>query len=339
MKRVGNLFEKTFTEDSLYDAYEVARRGKRGKSACLSFDRHLGSIIKGLHTSIMSEEYTPDPYYQFTVYEPKKRVIHAPAFHDTVVQHAIYRQIYYLFDRTFISKSFACRKGYGTHAANDYVQKSMRQCDGEDYFLQLDIRKFFYSIDRAILRLLIERKIKDRRLVDIMMLFAEYDEPVGIPIGNLLSQIYALIYLNPLDHFIKRRLRVKYYVRYVDDFVLFGMPKPQCMEMRLLIIDFIRDKLHLELSKTTIQKIRRGINFCGYRTWRSFRVIRKYSLFKFKRRVMSEDIPAIVSLLGHARHTQSLRYMLNIIRESNHAIYLQLPQSYRRLHDLSVITT
>lgn len=335
MKRHGNLFNQIFSVDNLLAAYEDARRGKRNKRACFEFERHLGARIMALHKAIMAGKYRPQPYYQFVVHEPKERVIHAPAFADVVVQHAIYRVIYPLFDRTFIDQSFACRKGYGTHRASDYTQGAMRSHGGDEYFLQLDIRKFFYSIDRAVLRRLIERKIKDRRLVDVMMLFAESDEPRGIPIGNLLSQIYALIYLNPLDHFVKRVLRIRHYVRYVDDFVLIGLTREQCICCRQRIIEFLRGELGLELSRATIAKIKRGINFVGYRTWRSCRVIRKYSLYKFRRRVRVGDLAAVVSLLGHACRTQSVHYMLNLIKEVNRALILSLPQSYRRLYHVS----
>jgi len=329
MKRTGNLFDKAFSVDNLLAAYEDARKGKRNKRACFEFERHLGARIMCLHKALVAGTYRPQPYFEFEVYEPKQRTIHAPAFADVVVQHAIYRLIYPLFDRTFISTSFACRKGYGTHRASDYTQRAMRKCCGEEYFLQLDIRKFFYSIDRAVLRELIERKIKDQRLVNVMMLFTETDEQCGIPIGNLLSQIYALIYLNPLDHFIKRALGVRQYVRYVDDFILIGLTREQCLAFRLRIVEFLRERLGLSLSKTTIQKIRRGINFVGYRTWRSCRVIRKYSLFKLRRKMRAGMLASVVSLLGHAKRTQSLRYMLTIIKEQNYALFLRLPQSYR----------
>jgi retron-type reverse transcriptase len=149
------------------------------------------------------------------VHEPKPRTIYAPAFRDLVVQHAIYRLIYPVFNAGFVDTSFACRVGMGTHAAADYAQAALRRSAAESYFLQLDIRKFFYRIDRAVLRRQVERRIKDRRFVDLMMQFAEYGQPQGIPIGNLLSQLYALVYLNPLDHFVKRELGVRLYCRYV----------------------------------------------------------------------------------------------------------------------------
>jgi len=334
MKRTGNLFDRAFSVDNLLAAYEDARKGKRSKRACFEFERHLGARIMCLHKALHAGTYRPQPYHRFTVMEPKEREILAPAFADVVVQHAVYRVIYPLFDRTFISTSFACRKGYGTHRASDYTQRAMRRCGGDEYFLQLDVRKFFYSIDRGVLRRQIERKIKDSRFVDVMMLFAENGEPRGIPIGNLLSQIYALIYLNPLDHFIKRELRIRKYVRYVDDFILIGLTREQCLAFRRLLVEFLRAGLGLELSRSTIQKIRRGINFVGYRTWRTCRVIRKYSLFKFRRLVRRGELQGVISLLGHARRTQSLRYMLNLIKEVGHALYLQLPAGVRQTYDL-----
>lgn len=330
MKRVGKLFDVTFSEEGLYQAYLNARRGKRGKRACFEFEINLGGNLRMLHKKIHTGSYTPRPYHKFTVYEPKPREIRAPAFRDIVVQHAIYRTIYPIFDRCFISTSFACRKGFGTHRASDHTQNALRSHDGNLYTLKLDVRKFFYSIDRNILRSLIERKIKDLRLVDMMMLFAVMDEPVGIPIGNLLSQIYALIYLNPVDHFVKRKLRVRHYVRYVDDMVLVGLTRSQCLEFREQIVAFLKNELHLGLSKSTIAKIKRGVNFVGYRTWRTKRFIRKYSLHKFQRKAKAENIQSVVSLLGHAKVTNSLPYMLGILRNTHPSILNAMSKNYRR---------
>lgn len=332
MKRQGRLFDAIFTPESLHQAYLDARHGKRAKRACFQFERVLGQNLAALHRELHQGAYRPRPYFSFEVYEPKKRTIYAPAFRDCVVQHAIYRAIYPIFDRTFIDTSFACRIGKGTHQAADYVQRTLRRCDGDSYYLQLDIRKFFYRIDRTILRELIAKKIKDPRLVELMMRFAEHDSPTGIPIGNLLSQVYALIYLNPLDHFIKRDLGARHYVRYVDDFILFGLSREQCLEYRARIIAFLREGLALELSKSTIAKVKRGINFVGYRTWRSRRFIRKHSLYKYRRAVRGNRLDAAVSLLGHAKRTQSLTCMLDLAKEDNRAIYHQLPEGYRRHH-------
>ena len=329
MKRSGQLFDKIFSKENLYFAYLDARRGKRKKRACFEFETNLGANLISLYKELQNDKYKPKPYFKFIIHEPKERIIHAPAFRDVVVQHAIYRIIYNIFNRTFISTSFACRTGYGTHRASDYTQKALRAYNEDLYTLKLDIRKFFYSINRDILRALIERKIKDKRLIDVMVLFTEKDGSLGIPIGNLLSQIYALIYLNPADHFVKRVLKVKHYVRYVDDFILIGLTRDKCLKYKARIIEFLRENLQLELSKSTIQKIKRGVNFVGYRTWQNRRIIRKYSLYKFRRMVKKGKQESTVSLLGHAKRTNSLPYMLQIIKESPNAKDIQLPKSYR----------
>jgi len=331
MKRYGNLFNSVFSRDNLYAAYLDARKGKRKKRAVFEFERNLGVSISDLCNRINNGSYRPDPYFQFKVHEPKERTIHAPSFRDVVVQHAIYRKIYPIFNRSFIDTSFACRIGYGTHRASAYTQWAMRQCDPDLYTLKLDIRRFFYSINRDILRELLSLKIKDARLVGVMMLFAAKEGPVGIPIGNLLSQIYALIYLNPLDHFIKRKLHIKHYVRYVDDFVLIGLERRQCVELRLVIIDFIKTNLCLALSKSTIQKIKKGINFTGYRTWQRSKFIRKYSLYKFFKSIRSGKFQAAVSIAGHAKCSQSLKYMMQRLREISPQMLNRFPSCYRLL--------
>ncbi len=329
MKRFGNLFEQAFSKENLYQAYLDARKGKRGKRACFEFEINLGANLAALYEEIHDGKYRPQPYFNFMVYEPKPRLIYAPAFRDIVVQHAVYRVIYFLFDRTFIASSFACRKGYGTHKASAYTQQALRHYDGDAYILKLDVRKFFYSIDRQILQNLIERMIKDARLVETMMLFADTGESLGIPIGNLLSQLYALIYLNPVDHFIKRVLKIRHYVRYVDDMVLVGLSRDRALSCKALIMDFLKTNLHLELSKSTLQRLKRGVNFVGYRTWKSQRIIRKYSLYKFGNRLKSGNQQSVVSLLGHAKHTDSLPYMLGLIRASGQSI--KLPKTYQKL--------
>lgn len=330
MKRVGFLFEQAFSSDALYQAWVDASKGKMKKRACLEFSRRLGRNLDLLHTELHSGTYCPQPYIEFQVYEPKQRTIYAPAFRDLVVQHAIYRLIYPIFNRTFVDQSFACRVGKGTHAAADYAQAALRQSAPGSSVMKLDIRKFFYRIDRYVLRQLIEKKIKDRRFVDVMLQFADYGQPVGIPIGNLLSQLYALIYLNPLDQFIKRNLGARLYCRYVDDFVVFNWTREKCLSGLKQIQQFLTSTLGLELSRYTILPLARGLNFVGYRAWRSTRFVRKHSLRTFTRSAKRENLASIVSILGHARHTASMRHLLTTLKESHHALYRQLPKAYRQ---------
>ena len=329
MKRYGHLFEQAFTRENLYEAYLDASHNKHKKRSCFNFERRLAYNLDRLYAAIHDGSYRPQPYYTFTVYAPKARKIYAPSFADLVVQHAIYRVIYRIFNAGFIDQSFACRKGLGTHKAADYAQQALRLSPVGSHTIKLDIRKFFYRIDRSVLRKQIERKIKDRRFVDLMMQFAEYGEPVGIPIGNLLSQTYALIYLNPLDHFAKRVLKATRYCRYVDDFIVFGVSRERCIEILAEVKAFIAT-LGLELSKYTIATVRRGVNFVGYRTWATRRFIRKHSLFKFSRAIKAEKLDSIISILDHARRTHSLQSLIRSIWGKHHELYRSLPQVYRR---------
>lgn len=318
MKRLGHLYDTAFTPEALHAAYLDARRNKRSTHSCYQFEKHLGQQISSLARELADGSYQPLPYNTFQVFEPKPRTIHAPAFRDRVVQHAIYRVIQPIFDRTFIAQSFACRPGKGTHEAADYVQAAMQQVPRDSYILQLDVRKFYYRIDRGILRRLIERRIKDARFVDLMMQFAAHSAPTGVPIGNLLSQIYALIYLNPLDHFVKRTLGIRRYARYVDDFVLIGLQRADALALRARIVDFLASTLRLELSKSSIHRVSRGINFVGYRTWTTRRFVRRYALFNFRRTARRGKVQSVISSLGHAKRTASFRSMITYLKEHHH---------------------
>lgn len=327
MKRIGHLFEQAFTRENMYQAFLDASRNKHGKRACFEFSRRLGRNLERLYNALHNGTYRPQPYYTFMIYEPKPRRIFAPAFSDLVVQHAIYRLVYPLFNKTFIDQFYACRKGKGTHAAADYAQAALQASPRDSHTLKMDIRKFFYRINRDVLRKMIERKIKDKRFVNVMMLFADHGEPVGIPIGNLLSQVYALIYMNGVDHFVKRELRAKRYCRYVDDFIIFGIGKAQAVVCLQRIVEYIHS-LGLELSKYTIAAVKVGINFVGYRTWRNKRFIRKRSLFVFTRALRAGKADSAISVLGHARRIHSLRHMITTIKERHHDI--RLPKAYRQ---------
>ena len=321
MKRYGNLYDRVTGFENMYEAYLDARRGKRKSHACFEFETNLSANLDALCAALADRSYCVTPYVKFWIQEPKPRLIYAPSFRDVVVQHAIYRLIYPLFDARFVDTTYACRIGGGTHKASDYMQHALRQYPGDLYLLQLDIKRYFYNIDRDILRVTLARTIKDGALLDLMMMFADLpDEPVGIPIGNLLSQLYAGIYLSGMDHFIKREMKIRHYVRYVDDFVLVGLTRERAEACLSAIKYYIWSRLNLELSKWRIAKISQGINFVGYRTWRSRRFIRKHSLYKFSRAVRACDSVVVNSLLGHAKDTNSLPDMVRGAVDSGLAV-------------------
>ena len=327
-KRHGALFERMFTIEALYHAYLAARRRKRKKPAVAAFARDLGNNLQKLYDELHTGNYKPRPYKIFEVREPKRRLIYAPHFRDVVVQHAMYAVLYPIMDAGFCYDSWGCRLGKGTHGAADRGQQHLRASQPESYVLQLDIRKFFYRIDREILLTLWQRKIKDTRVLALLSAFANYPEATGIPIGNLLSQLAALVYLNPLDHYIKRELRIKRYVRYVDDFILFDLDRTQAHQLRDKIADWLLRTLRLELSKWSIHRAKRGVNFVGFRTWRKMRFVRKHTLCNFSRALRRGDVAAVVSTLGHARNTASFGYMAGRCEE-NPAVLAGLPSVFR----------
>ena len=327
MKRYGNLFGKTFTRETMYFAYLSARKHKRKTKSCLEFSASLGAEIDQLLLEINSGLYQPSAYRQLQVTHPKPRVIHAPCFRDVVVQHTIHATIYSVFDRTFIDTSMACRPGKGTHAASNYAYRAMQSVDPDGYTLHLDVEKFFASIDHGILLSLLRDKIKDNRMLEEMKkFFGPFRR--GLVLGNLLSQLYALIYLNPIDHYVKRELKVKRYVRYVDDMIFVGLEKQEALDVRGKVERYLADHLKLGLSKWAMRKVRDGINFVGYRTWPSHRLIRKFSLQKFRRAVQRNNEEAAWSIIAHAQRTSSVAAMRRII-SCRPAMVERLPAAHK----------
>jgi retron-type reverse transcriptase len=230
-----NLYPQVWSFENLYLAYRKARKGKRGRAPAATFEFNLESNLLQLQEELETKTYRPGPYTSFYIHEPKRRLISAAPFRDRVAHHALCNVIEPLFERRFISDSYANRQGKGTHRTLDRCQEFARH---HRYVLQCDIRQFFPSIDHTVLREALARVITDPDvmwLVDrilasgVGVLSEEYEmvwfpgddllavhRPRGLPIGNLTSQFWANVCLNPFDHFVKRELRCKAYLRYVN---------------------------------------------------------------------------------------------------------------------------
>ena len=327
MKRYNNLLPKILEINNMYAAMLNGARNKKNRISVRKFFNYSYREIKKLIFEVENFIYSPQKYHNFFVYEPKKREICAPHFRDVVLQHAIYQVLYPLFDKSFCPSSHGCRKKRGVHSAVDFLQKSMRKCDDEQFYLQMDVKKFYYSIDKKILRKLIEKKIKDTDVVNLCMLFTNKDG-LGLPIGNLLSQLFGLIYLTPLDNFIKRELRFKKYVRYVDDFVILDLSLSEAKALKVKVEKFLQDELGLELSKAHIAKIKKGINFTGYRIWKTHKLVRKFTLYRFKKHCKSGNIHSVISSISNATHTQSFKFYILIAKK--YGVFEQLPIKIQR---------
>ncbi len=279
--------------ENLYLAYRQAARGKRSRAPAARFEFHLEDNLIRLQEELAGETYRPGAYVHFRLHEPKRRLISAAPFRDRVVHHALCQVIEPAFERSFIFHSYANRVGKGTHRALDACQAWMR---AYRYVLPCDVRQFFPSIDHAILRRILYRRIQDggiRRLIGLILdsgagvLNEEYDmvyfpgddlfaanRPRGLPIGNLTSQFWANCYLNELDHFVTRELRCSAYLRYVDDLLLFGDDKAALWRKRSAIIERLAGlRLTLHEEQAQVRPAGEGVRFLGFVVYPTHRLL------------------------------------------------------------------
>lgn len=240
--------------------------------------------VLALHRELAAGIYRHGDYHHFKIADPKPRDIHKASVRDRLLHHALYRQLYPFFDRTFISDSYSCRLGKGTHRAMNtfrrYAYKESRNNTRTCRVLKCDIRKFFASIDQKILLHIVETYIPDERtsalVANIVHSFNSGTKGKGLPLGNLTSQLLVNIYMNEFDQFIKHTLHAKYYIRYADDFVFLSSERAWLESLLPRIRDFLRRNLKLELhpDKVSIATLASGIDFLGWVHFPDHRVLR-----------------------------------------------------------------
>jgi RNA-directed DNA polymerase len=345
MRRLGRIWPQLIRFDNLLSAYRTARKGKQSTPSVAEFSLNLESELLRLQEELTGLTYRPGRYRLFTIYERKKRQIAAAPFRDRVVHHAIMNIIEPPIDRRFIFDSYACRRGKGVHAAvNRYQQWSRRY----PYVLKMDIEQYFPSIDHGVLKAKLRHYLKDRyalalldRIIDTAPtatgrtdchyfpgddLLTPTERTTGLPIGNLTSQFFANLYLDTVDHFIKEKLRVRAYLRYVDDLVIMGRDKTPLHDIRERIRERLaQDRLLLHPRKAHIYHTVRGIDLFGYQVFPHKRQLRNDNGHAFNRRLRKlarlyhegalewEEIhPRVRSWIGHAIHgeTEGLRKAL-----------------------------
>jgi hypothetical protein len=278
------LFDQLCDWSNLLLAFGKAAKGKRSREPAAAFEYRLEDNLIALQDELRQKTYGPGAYNSFYIHDPKKRLISAAPFRDRVVHHALCNVIEPIFEKRFIHDSYANRKGKGTHRAIERAQRFLRRFA---YVLPCDIRQFFPSIDHDVLESILERHIKDTDvmwLIDRIMqsgrgvlnevydmvyfpgddLFA-VNRPRGLPIGNLTSQFWANCYLDGFDHFVKRELRCKGYLRYVDDMLFFSDSKSRLWQIRHAVIQRLnRLRLTIHLQKSQPRPSRQGIAFLGF---------------------------------------------------------------------------
>lgn len=279
MRRAGGLYDRIWQWDTLRTAFHLARLGSRHSHYVLAFERNLDENLRQLQAELQGERVCLAGFTQFIINDPKERTITAPAFRDRVLHHAIMQVCEPFFDRWLIPDSYACRKGRGRLAA---LERATAFAKKHEWFLKLDIRKYFESIPHEGLMAALEKKFKDRRL---LALFAHILQahPNGLPIGSLTSQHWANFYLGAVDRLVKEDLRIPGYVRYMDDFVLWDKDFKRLLQAWRVIEDFVIHDLGLELKAGShLNRTSHGMDFCGFRVFPGWRVLNRRSLRRFE---------------------------------------------------------
>jgi RNA-directed DNA polymerase len=320
MKIYKNIYEQIISLDNLFLAWDKFKSDKQKKRDVREFEWHLEENIFQLHRDLEHRKYKHGVYTSFYIHDPKQRHIHKAVIRDRILHHAIFNILNPIFESTFISNSFSCRVGKGTHKGIDALNKSLRQESSNNFkscfALKCDIRKFFDTVDHSILLDIIIKRIKDadaiRLLEEIIESFISQRSTIfqrkGLPLGNLTSQLFANIYLNEFDQFVKQKIRIKHYIRYTDDFVVVS----ECRQYLENIIEpirvFLSNKLALELhpNKVTIRKFHQGVDFLGYIVFPRYRLLRT----KTRKRIFRKLKERVEEYKNGAINKQSLEQSL-----------------------------
>jgi retron-type reverse transcriptase len=339
MKVYRNLFNKIIDPETLFLAWKEFRDGKSKKPDVLLFEQELEQNIFKLARELKNKTYKHDKYSDFYISDPKRRHIHKATVRDRVLHHAVVMNLNNIFEPTFIANSFSCRVGKGSHKGVNTLRSMIRKESKNDtkqcYILKCDVQKFFDSIDHGILLSFLRRKIKDP---DTMWLIENVVESYtseksdlfhrrGVPIGNLTSQLFANVYMNEFDQFMKNKLRIKHYSRYTDDFVVVSSDKLYLENLIKKISNFLDGNLGLNLHphKVEILSYSEGIDFLGYVVFPHHTIIRKRTktriIWKFRDRIKlyrtgiieKKSVEASLnSYLGVLSHANAYNFSINL---------------------------
>lgn len=321
-----NTYSSLISPENIFQAWEEFKNGKRNKRDVQLFERHLEDNMFDLYFALKSKSYKHGGYFEFYVNDPKRRHIHKAQVSDRIVHHLLYKYLYEAFDKTFIYDLYSCRLNKGTHRAVkrlEYFSRKLSQNYTLDFWaLKLDIKQFFALVDHEILYELISKRIKDENILwlinQVIDSFPSLGvQPLkGIPLGNLTSQIFANIYLNELDQFVKHNLKIKHYLRYADDFLILNSSKLLLLHYNDIMKSFLAENLRLELhpAKISIRKFSWGIDFCGYIVLAHYRLPRTTTKKRIFNKALKSRISdqALQSYLGYFSHANSYRIQTDL---------------------------
>ncbi len=325
----AETFEKISSIENLLEAWSEFVKGKRGKPDVAEFSLNLMDNLLSLRRDLINHTYRHGPYRAFNINDPKPRNIHKACVRDRVLHHAIYRVLYPFFDKTFISDSFSCRLGRGTHKALDrfrsFANAASKNNTTTCWILKCDIRKFFANIDHEILLDILRSYIPDEETIwlldEVASSFSSTAPGRGLPLGNLTSQLFVNVYMNEFDQFMKHEFKMKHYIRYADDFVVFSHDRAWLESLLSQMRGFLQEKLRLTLHprKVFIKTLASGVDFLGWVHFPDHRVLRSAT----RRRMMktmsetksTESLNSYLGLLGHGNaHKLKKKIIDNINR-------------------------
>ena len=333
MKIYNHLYPEIYSIRNLFLAWRKARKHKTRKDYVVEFETNLKENLLQLYKELKDETYQPEPLKTFILRDPKTRRISKSAFRDRVVHHAIVRVVEPIFEKVFIYDSCANRVDKGNLFAlkrfDNFKRKVTNNLKSEAFCLKADIKHYFQEVNHKILIGIIRKKIKDERVIRLIEKILENyysNDGKGMPLGNLTSQFFANVYLNELDYFVKHKLGAKYYIRYVDDFVILHESKEQLEIWKEQINEFLRQELKIMLhnEKSRVISLSRGVDFVGFRNFYHHRLLRKRNVRKIlmKIKLFKEGIITTEKLLesyqgwqAYAKWANSYRLMKQFLNQ------------------------
>jgi retron-type reverse transcriptase len=317
MKRIGFLLEQIAEHENLRIGFWKASRMKTGKKEVIDFQNNLEKNLSNLREQLLDLSLDIGDYHYFTIYDPKERIICAASFPERVLHHAIMNICDSYFEKFQIYNSYATRKNKGTFAA---VEQAHNFTKRNEFFLKLDVRKYFDSIDHNILMNLLERKFKDTKLLEIFeQIINSYSTSLnkGLPIGNLTSQYFANYYLAFADHFIKENLQVKCFVRYMDDMVLWSTNKAKLKDDFKRVRAFLSEQLSLTLKPQLLNYSSKGLPFLGYLLFPNMIKLNSRSKKRFVKKVKLYDYKLSNEEWSQADYQRHILPLLDFVKKAD----------------------
>lgn len=312
--KLGNLWPQIADYNALLDAWQEVKQRKGTKATILRYQSNLASNLSRVERKLLDGSYQPRPHFEFWINDPKPRLIQAPHLEDRIVQHAVCNALREPLTRRLIAHTYSCLINRGTHRCSAELQKMLRSHKWK-YYLSLDISKFFYSINHKALYAEICRHIKCKPTLALLWRYITINGgDCGIPIGASTSQIMANMALNPLDHFARRELGLGTYLRYCDDMIALFETASDAHQAMVAMDGKVRE-LGLQLnSKSGIGWVADGIDWVGYRHWRTYKLIRKRAMKRLKRKAASGcSLQTTMAYLSHAKDTASLKHVAGVL--------------------------